>query len=164
VLSKKLQDAINAQIRDELYSAYLYLSMAAYSEEANLPGFAHWMRLQNQEEVSHAMKLFDYVNERGGRVVLHAIDQPPTDFESPLSTFEMTLEHEQKVTGLIHNLYELALDEKDYPTQVMLQWFIEEQVEEEDSASQILETLKMIGKQGHALVMFDRALGQRGGD
>jgi ferritin len=164
VLSKKLQDAINAQIRDELYSAYLYLSMAAYSEEANLPGFAHWMRLQNQEEVSHAMKLFDYVNERGGRVVLHAIDQPPTDFESPLSTFEMTLEHEQKVTGLIHNLYELALDEKDYPTQVMLQWFIEEQVEEEDSASQILEMLKMIGKQGHALVMFDRALGQRGGD
>jgi ferritin len=164
MLSKKLQDAINEQIRDELYSAYLYLSMAAYSEEANLSGFAHWMRLQSQEEVSHAMKFFDYVNERGGRVVLHAIDQPPTEFESPVSIFEMTLEHEQKVTGLIHKLYELALDEKDYATQVMLQWFIEEQVEEEDSASQILETLKMIGDKGHALVTFDRALGQRSGD
>lgn len=164
MLSQKLQDAINEQIRDELYSAYLYLSMAAYSETANLPGFAHWMRLQGQEEISHAMKFFDYVNERGGRVVLHAIDQPQTEFESPLSIFEMTLEHEQKVTGLIHKLYELALDEKDYPTQVMLQWFIEEQVEEEGSASQILETLKMIGDKGHALVMLDRALGQRGGD
>jgi ferritin len=164
MLSQKLQDAINEQIRDELYSAYLYLSMAAYSETANLPGFAHWMRLQSQEEISHAIKFFDYVNERGGRVVLHAIDQPPTEFESPLSIFEMTLEHEQKVTGLIHKLYELALDEKDYPTQVMLQWFIEEQVEEEDSASQILETLKRIGDKGHALVMFDQALGQRGGD
>jgi ferritin len=164
MLSQKLQDAINEQIRDELYSSYLYLSMAAYSEDANLPGFAHWMRLQSQEEISHAMKFFDYVSERGGRVVLHAIDQPPTEFESPLGLFEMTLEHEQKVTGLIHKLYELALDEKDYPTQVMLQWFIEEQVEEEDSASRILETMKRIGNKGHALVMFDQALGQRGGD
>ena len=164
MLSQKLQDAINEQIRDELYSAYLYLSMAAYTETINLPGFSSWMRLQAQEEVSHAMKFFEFVNERGGRVVLHAIDQPPTEFESPLGIFEMTLEHEQKVTGLIHKLYELALDEKDYPTQVMLQWFIEEQVEEEDSASQILETLKMIGDKGHALVAFDRALAQRGGD
>jgi ferritin len=122
------------------------------------------MRLQAQEEVSHAMKFFEFVNERGGRVVLHAIDQPPAEFESPLGMFEMTLEHEQKVTGLIHKLYELALDEKDYPTQVMLQWFIEEQVEEEDTASQILETLRMIGDKGHALVTFDRALAQRAGD
>ena len=161
MLSQKLQDAINEQIKNELYSAYLYLSMAAYSEDASLPGFANWMRLQAQEEVSHAMKLFDFINERGGRVVLHAIDQPPAEFESPTDLFERTLEHERKVTGMIHHLYELALKENDYPTQVMLHWFIEEQVEEEDSASQILGTLERIGDKGHALVMLDRELSRR---
>jgi ferritin len=161
VLSQKLQDAINEQIKNELYSAYLYLSMSAYSEDASLPGFANWMRLQAQEEVSHAMKFFDFINERGGRVVLHAIDQPPAEFESPIDLFERTLEHERKVTGMIHQLYELALKENDYPTQVMLHWFIEEQVEEEDSASQILDTLERIGDKGHALVALDRELGRR---
>jgi ferritin len=161
VLSQKLQDAINEQIKNELYSAYLYLSMAAYSEDASLPGFANWMRLQAQEEVSHAIKFFDFINERGGRVVLHAIDQPPAEFESPIDLFERTLEHERKVTGMIHQLYELALKENDYPTQVMLHWFIEEQVEEEDSASQILDTLERIGDKGHALVALDRELGRR---
>jgi ferritin len=107
------------------------------------------------------MRLFDFVNERGGRVVLHAIDQPPVEFGSPLDVFEKTLEHERKVTAMIHNLYELALEENDYPTQVMLHWFIEEQVEEEDNASQIVETLKMAGDHGNALIMLDRALGQR---
>jgi ferritin len=161
VLSQKLQDAINEQIKNELYSAYLYLSMAAYSEDASLPGFANWMRLQAQEEVSHAIKFFDFINERGGRVVLHAIDQPPAEFKSPIDLFERTLEHERKVTGMIHQLYELALKENDYPTQVMLHWFIEEQVEEEDSASQILDTLERIGDKGHALVALDRELGRR---
>lgn len=164
MLSKAMQEAINEQIKNELYSAYLYLSMAAYSEAQNLPGFAHWMRLQAQEEVEHAMKFFDFINERGGRVVLQPIDQPPAEFDFPLQLFEMTLEHERKVTGLINDLYELALKEKDYPSQILLQWFIEEQVEEESSASQILETLKMGGNKGQALVMADRALARRGAD
>ncbi|MFW6082485.1 MAG: ferritin [Chloroflexota bacterium] len=164
MLSNAMQKAINEQVRDELYSAYLYLSMAAYFESVSLAGFASWMRAQSEEEVSHAMKLFDFVNERGGRVLLHAIDQPPVDFESPRAVFEMTYEHEQKVTGLIHDLYELAKEEKDYAAQVMLHWFIEEQVEEEDSVSQILDTLERIGDKDHALIMLDRELGQRGAD
>jgi ferritin len=162
MLSKTLQDAMNEQIKNELYSAYLYLSMSAYCEEANLPGFAHWMRLQAQEEVSHAMKFYDFIYERGGRVVLQAIDQPPAEFQSPLAVFEQTLEHEQKVTAMIHDLYTLAVEEKDYASQAFLQWFVTEQVEEEDSASQVLETLKMIGDKGHALLMLDRELGRRG--
>jgi len=162
VLNKKVQDAINEQIKNELYSAYLYLSMAAYSEASNLPGLAHWMRLQSQEEVEHAMKFFDFINDRGGRVVLQAVDQPPTEFESPLAIFEQTLEHERKVTAMINQLYELALRENDYPSQVLLQWFIEEQVEEEKNAEQILQTLKMIGDKPQGLVMVDRELGRRG--
>jgi ferritin len=162
MISKVMQDGINEQIKDELYSAYLYLSMSAHFEAANLSGFAHWMRLQSQEEVMHAMKFFDFVNERGGEVVLQAIDQPPVEFGSPLEVFEEVLEHERKVTALINGLYELALEENDYPTQMMLQWFIEEQVEEEASAGEIVETLKMLGDKTHAVVMLDRELGQRG--
>lgn len=164
MLRDRMQDAINEQIRDELYSAYLYLSMAAYFESASLSGFASWMRAQSEEEVSHAMRLFDFVNERGGRVQLHAIDQPPVAFESPRAVFEMTYEHEQKVTGLIHGLYKLAQEEDDYAAQVMLHWFIEEQVEEEDSVSQILDALGRIGDTDHALIALDRELGQRGAD
>jgi ferritin len=164
MLSKAMQDAINEQVRDELYSAYLYLSMAAYFEVTSLPGFAAWMRAQSQEEVEHAMKLFDFVNERGGRVKLHAIEQPPVEFESPRDVFEATYEHEQKVTGLIHDLYELALEENDYAAQVMLHWFIDEQVEEEDGVSQILDTLERIGDRDQGLIMLDRELGQRGAE
>jgi len=164
VLDKKVQGAINEQIKNELYSGYLYLSMSAYFEANNLPGFARWMRLQAEEEQEHALKLFDFVNERGGRVELKAIDQPPVEFEGPLAVFEITLEHERKVTALINSLYELALEVKDYPAQVMLQWFIEEQVEEEANATKIAETLKMIGQKGQALVMLDRQLGGRGKD
>jgi ferritin len=163
MLSRKMQDAINEQINKELYSAYMYLSMAAYCEDANLPGSAHWMRAQANEEVEHAMKFFDYVNERGGRVVLKAIDQPSVEFQGLLDVFERTLEHEQYVTSLIDNLYTLALEEKDYASQSFLQWFIDEQVEEEASATEIVETLKMIGDKGHALVMLDRQLASRGG-
>ena len=164
MLSKAMQDAINEQIKNELYSAYLYLAMAAYCEANSLPGFAHWLRLQSQEETEHAMKFFDFVNERGGRVVLHAIDQPPVEFESPVRIFEETLNHERKVTAMITHLYELALKEKDYPAQILLHWFIDEQVEEESNAAQILDTLNMVGDKGQALVMLDRELGKRGAD
>lgn len=162
MLSNSMQDALNKQIRDELYSAYMYLSMAAYFGSISLPGFAAWMRAQSEEEVEHAMKLFDFVGERGGRVELHAIEQPPVDFESPRAVFEKTYEHEKKVTGLIHDLYARALDENDYASQVMLHWFIEEQVEEEDGVSQILDTLERIGEKGQGLIMLDRELGRRG--
>jgi ferritin len=164
MLNKKVEEAINEQIKNELYSGYLYLSMSAYFEANNLPGFARWMRLQAEEEQEHALKFFDFVNDRGGRVVLLAIDQPPVEFESALPIFEQTLEHEQKVTSLIHQLYELALAENDYPSQTMLQWFIDEQVEEEKNATQIVDTLKMVGDKGQALIMLDRALARRGKD
>ena len=164
MLSKTQQDAMNEQIKNELYSAYMYLSMSAYFEAANLPGFAHWMQLQAQEEVAHAMKFYNFIYERGGRVVLYAIDQPPAEFQSPLDVFEQTLGHEQKVTAMINDLYTLAVQEKDYASQAFLQWFVTEQVEEEDSATQVLETLKMIGDKGHALLMLDRELGRRGAD
>jgi ferritin len=161
MLSKAVQDAINEQIKNELYSAYLYLSMAAYCESINLPGFAHWMRRQYEEEVTHGLKFFDYLTERGARVTLKAIDQPPADFESPLAMFQQTLEHEQKVTGLINDIYALAVKENDYASQVELQWFITEQVEEEKSASEIVEQLKMMGEHGPSLIMMDRHLASR---
>jgi ferritin len=161
MLSKTLLDEMNEQIKHELYSAYLYLSMAAQSEAMNLPGFAHWMRLQAQEEVGHAMRFYDFIYDRGGRVVLQAIDQPPSEFASPLAMFEQTLEHERKVTARINHIYSLAVQEKDFASQSFLNWFVDEQVEEEKNASLILETLKMIGEKGHALVMLDRELGKR---
>lgn len=162
MLGKKMQDAMNEQIKNELYSAYLYLSMAAYFETENLKGFAHWMRVQAEEEQEHALKFFDFIHERGGRVALHAIDQPPAEFESPLGVFEETLSHEQKVTSLIHDLYALALEESDYASQVFLHWFVDEQVEEEANATEILEQLKMVGDKTQGLLMLDRALGERG--
>jgi len=159
---KTVQDAMNEQVKNELYSAYIYLSMSAYFEDANLPGFARWMQVQAQEEQEHAMKFFHFINERGGRVVLQAIDQPPIEFESPLDAFERTLEHEQLVTGMIHQLYALSVQEQDYASQIFLQWFVTEQVEEEANATQIVETLKAIGDKRHALLMLDRELGRRG--
>jgi ferritin len=161
MLSKALQDAFNEQIKNELYSAYLYLSMSAYFERVNMPGFAHWMRVQSQEEVSHAMKFFKHVNDRGSYVVLKAIDQPPAEFKSPLDIFQQALEHEQKVTAMINHLYDMAVKENDYPAQVELQWFVTEQVEEEKSASDIVEQLKMIGEHSPSLIMLDRQLGAR---
>jgi ferritin len=161
MLKKTIQDAINEQINKELYSAYLYLAMAAYFDANNLPGFAHWMRAQYREETEHALKFYGYVNERGGRVYVKAIDEPPAEFGSPLKAFEQTLEHEQYVTSLINKLYELALEEKDYATQSLLSWYIDEQVEEEDNASYIVETLKMVGEKGNGLIMLDRQLAQR---
>lgn len=161
MLSKKLEEAINEQINKELYSGYLYLSMSAYCEAENLPGAANWMRAQAQEELGHAMRLFDHVNARGGRVVLNAIEMPPPVWKSPLGMFEEVLEHERKVTGLINRLYEVALSENDYATQMELQWFITEQVEEEESAGQVVEQLRRVGDQPMGLLMLDEQLGQR---
>jgi ferritin len=163
MLSNAVEKAINDQIKNELYSAYLYLSMSAYLESANLSGMARWMRLQRDEEMAHAMKFFDYVYDRGGRVVLQAIDQPPAEFGSPLDVFEKALAHEQKVTGLINQIYDLAVKENDYPSQIELQWFITEQVEEEKSAGDIVELLKVIGDHGPSVIMVDRQLGARQG-
>ena len=160
-LSKKMQDAINEQIREELASAYIYLSMAAYCESINLQGFAHWMQAQSNEEVEHAMKFYGYVHERGGRVVLGALEQPPIEFDGPVDVFEKTLAHEQYITDRIHKLYALAAEENDYASLGILQWFVDEQVEEENSATEILDILKMIGDKGQALFMLDRQLGSR---
>ena len=155
MLSNAMQDAINEQIKNELYSAYLYLAMSAHFEAGGYSGFASWTRAQAQEEVEHAMKFYDYLNERDGRVVLQSIEQPPVEYGSPLEVFEMILAHEKKVTALINNLYQLALQENDYATQVMLHWFINEQVEEESSAGKMVDQLKMIGDQKGALIQLD---------
>jgi ferritin len=161
MINKTMQDAMNKQIQAELYSSYIYLSMSAYYESLNLPGFAHWMRLQAQEEVEHAIKFFDHINDRGGQVELLAIDAPPVEFDSPLAAFKMAYQHERKVTGLIHDLYKLAAEESDYPAQTLLQWFVDEQVEEEKSTLEVVEQLEMVGEHKMGLFMVDRELGQR---
>lgn len=162
MLSQPVQDAMNTQIKNELYSAYLYLSMAAYFESKTLPGFATWMKAQYKEETDHALKFFEYLHDRGSRATLQAIDAPPAEFGSPLEAFQQVLKHEQLVTSLIHNLYALAVKENDYPSQVLLQWYINEQVEEEKNASQIVEQLKMIGPSTGGLFQLDHQLGHRG--
>lgn len=160
-LSKAMQDALNEQIREELASAYIYLSMAAYCESINLRGFAHWMQAQSNEEMAHAMKFYGYVHERGGRVVLEALEQPPVEFAGPVDVFEKTLGHEQYITSRIHKLYALASEENDYASLSILQWFVDEQVEEESNAGEILDILKMIGDKGQGLFMLDRQLAAR---
>jgi ferritin len=159
-----MQDAINEQINRELYSSYLYLSMAAYFEDKNLPGFGHWMRIQADEEREHAMKFFDHLLDRGGRPLLKVIAAPESDWKSSLEAFREVQEHEAKVTSSINALYELALKEKDYPTQVMLHWFIDEQVEEEKNAAEIVQQLELIEAHGTAVLMLDHQLAKRGGD
>jgi ferritin len=161
MLGKVIQDAINEQIKNEFYSAYQYLSMAAYCESANLPGFAHWMRTQSQEEIEHAMKFYDFILARNGRVVLQAMDQPVVDFGSPLEVFEQALEHERQVTAMINDLYGLAVRENDYASQAFLQWFVTEQVEEEKNAGDVVDTLKMVGEKSESLFLLDRELGGR---
>ena len=161
MLSDRLQDAINQQINSEMYSAHLYLSMAAYFETLSLTGFAHWMRLQFEEETAHALKLFDYVNDRDGRVTLRSIEQPPVEFESPRSVMRMALEHERLVTNMINNLYELAVAERDYPSHVLLEWFVAEQVEEEKVVRDIVDHMDIIGDDGTGLLIIDQRLGDR---
>ena len=161
-LSKALQGALNDQIHKEYYSSYLYLAMSAHLEAQNLPGAAKWTRIQSQEELSHALKLFDHMIDRGNRVALAAIQQPPAEYGSALQLFEKVLEHDQHVTASIHALYALAVKEQDYPAQVMLQWFVTEQVEEEKNASQVVEQLKAVGESKTSLMLLDRHLGKRG--
>lgn len=161
MIGKPMQDAMNEQINKELFSSYLYLSMAAYFEERNLSGFAHWMRMQADEERGHAMKFYDFIVDRGGRVVLKAIDAPKTEWSSSLEVAQEVAAHEAKVTASIYALYELAMQEKDYPAQTMLQWFINEQVEEEKNAAEIVANLKLIEDRGTAVLMLDKQLGKR---
>jgi ferritin len=161
MISQKMQDALNAQINAEWYSSYLYLSMNSYFTSMNLVGMATWMRVQTQEEMFHGIKMYDFVNERGGRAILQTIDQPPALWDSPLAVFEASLAHEQKVTGLINNLVDLSMSERDHATTIFLQWFVTEQVEEEANASGIVSKLKMIGHDASSLFALDQELGQR---
>ncbi len=161
MISNKMQDAMNAQVNAEMYSAYLYLSMSAHFSNANLNGFANWMRVQAQEEMFHAMKIYDFVIERDGSVILKAIDCPPIEWGSPLDIFKTAYAHEQKVTDMINNLVSLAMAERDFASNSFLQWFVDEQVEEESTASGIVDQLDMIGQSKEGLFMMDRELGQR---
>jgi len=165
MIGKKMEQAINKQINEELYSAYLYLSMSAQFEAMNLGGFAHWMRVQWQEEIEHATKFMHHLYDRGGRVKLAAIDEPKIEWDSPLAMFKDALKHEQKITSLIHALADQADKEKDRAAALLLQWYVDEQVEEEKNADAIVQQLKMIGDSPAPLYMLDGRLGQRkGGD
>jgi len=161
MLKKNVEKALNQQINAELYSAYLYLSMNAHFQALNLKGFANWMRVQAMEEFTHADKFSAYVLDRGGHVVLTAIDSPPVTWKSALVVFQETYKHEQKVTGLINALVDLAINEKDHATNNFLQWFVNEQVEEEANADALVQQLKLIGEAGQGLLMLDRELAQR---
>lgn len=152
---------MNQQINEELYSAYLYLSMATQFAEMNLSGFARWMEMQAQEEIAHAMKFYGFINERGGRVELKAIKGPQIQWDSALKMMTESLAHEEYITSCIHKLVDLTTGEKDYPTMNLLQWFVDEQVEEESSVSEIVEKLKLIGEHGQGLFMLDREMGAR---
>jgi len=161
MLIEKMAKALNGQLNAELYAAYLYLSMAAYFTTKNLNGFANWLRVQAQEELMHAMKIYDYINERDGEVVLTQVGAPKTKWNSPLEAFEDAYNHECKVTGMINELVNLAISEKDHAANSFLQWFVIEQVEEESSALAIVDKLKLVGDDGAALFMIDGELGQR---
>jgi ferritin len=161
MIDEKMQEALNKQLNAELYSAYLYLSMSAHFQSVNLGGFANWMRVQAREELLHAMKFYDYVNERGGRVLLSPVDEPPSQWDSPLAAFEHVYQHEQKVTGLINKLVDLAMEARDHATNNFLQWFVSEQVEEEASADEVVQKLKLVGDDPSGLFMIDRELAQR---
>lgn len=161
MINARLEEVINKQINAELYSAYLYLSMAAYFESVNLPGFANWMRVQFEEEQFHGLKFFNYLISRGGRVKLDAIEVPKFEWKSAIEVFEETLEHEKHVTALLNNIAEVAEEEKDRATRNLMVWFIDEQVEEEGNAEKIVNELKMIGGEGHGMLMLDREFATR---
>ena len=161
MISKTMQAAINEQINKEFYSSYLYLSMAAFFENKNLPGFAKWMHVQADEERGHGMKLYEHLVDRGGRVALKAVDAPAEEWKSYLEAFKEVQVHEAAVTASINNLYELALKEKDYAAQVLLHWFITEQVEEEKNAAEVVQQLELIDAKGTAVLMLDHQLGKR---
>lgn len=161
MLNQAMEAALNEQIKEELSSAYTYLGMAAYCESINYPGMANWLEVQAKEELAHAMKVYRFVNDRGGKVALKALPQPSVQYESLVPLFEKVLAHEQKITGMIHNLYSLAMEQKDYASIPLLQWFIDEQVEEEKLASDVLNMVKMAGDGPQALMLLDRELARR---
>lgn len=161
MLKEKVLKALNDQVNAEQYSALLYLSMSAWFEDKGLPGFANWMYVQYQEELTHANKIFKYIVERGGKVALKGIEPMPVEFESVMQVAEMTLEHEQHVTALINNILDISVEERDHATQSFLKWFVDEQVEEEANATEILDSLKLIEGKSNGLFMMDRELRQR---
>jgi len=161
MMSSQVQDAFNEQMKHEFYSSYLYLSMSAYLDAANLPGLAKWMRAQAREEAKHALKIFDHLIDRGGKVQLHPIGRPPVDFASPREVFEQAHRHETEVTASINQLYGLAVDQRDFASRVFLDWFVQEQVEEEKTSGLLAEQLRMVGDDRPGLLMLDRELGQR---
>ncbi len=161
MIKEKMLNALNEQINAEQYSSLLYLSMSAYFSNMGLPGFANWMYIQFQEEMTHANKFFKYITERGGKVQLKAIAQMPTEFNGVIDVFEKTQTHEQLVTSLINNLVDVAIEERDHACQSFLKWFVDEQVEEEANVQEILDTLKLINGQGNGIFMLDREMRQR---
>lgn len=161
MLNPKVLEAMNEQIRREFESAYIYLGMAAYFDAQNLPGFAHWMKIQFEEELAHTFKIYDFVNDRGEAVKLGAVEKPSSSYDSALEAFQTALEHEQYISKSIHDLYDLAEEHKDHASQQFLHWFIEEQVEEEKNAEEIVDTLKMVENHPQAILMLDREFAQR---
>lgn len=160
-MSEKMLKALNEQLNRELYSAYLYFSMAAYFEDMNLEGFANWMKAQAEEELGHALRFYNYIYDRNGRVELKAVQEPPKEWDSPLAAFEAAYEHEQFITRHIHELAALAEEEKDYSTRAFLEWFINEQVEEEANVKKIVDKLKFAKDSPQVIFMLDQELGQR---
>ncbi len=161
MLSKKMEDAFNEQMNREMYSAYLYMSMSSHFTNVGLKGFANWFMVQYHEEMLHAMNIFEHINLRGGRAILKALQQPPSEFESPLDAFIKTLDHEQYITKSINELMELAVSEKDHASQIFLQWYVTEQVEEENNDNEIIAQLKIIRDDPNGLMMLDRDLSAR---
>jgi len=162
-MDRKMLEALNKQLNAEAYSSYLYLAMSAYFESVNLRGFAHWMRVQAGEEEKHAMKFYEHIRDRLGQIELAAIAAPPKEWSSPLRAFEEAFKHEQKVTGLIHGLVDLAIKSNDHATANFLQWFVSEQVEEEAQTDEVVQKLKQVGSAPAGLFIVDRELAQRKG-
>ena len=161
MISKKMEVELNEQVNKEFFSAYMYLAMSAYCNTIGLPGFAHWMRMQYEEENMHVTKMYDYILNQGGEVHLKMIEEPPREYGAPMEIFQKTLEHERFITGSIHKLMEIAVEEKDYATQALLQWYVTEQVEEEANVHNILAPLRMVGGDKGGLMMIDQQLSGR---
>ncbi len=161
MISQRMQDAMNEQLKQEIFSAYLYIAMAAYFHAKSLDGMAQWMKSQAQEEFGHALRFFNHINDRGGRIELQAIEKPQTEWTSPIDAFKAALEHERMITGRINELARLADNENDRAAGIMLHWFVTEQVEEEDSVSNVIDMLELVGDSGHGVLMLDRELGTR---
>jgi ferritin len=161
MLSKKMEHALNEQINKEIYSAYLYMAMSAHSTNIGLPGFANWFMVQYNEEMEHAMKIYAYVNDQGGKIHLKGIDEPPSTFKDPMDMFKKTLKHEQFVTKSINTLMDLSIKENDHATQIFLQWFVTEQIEEEGNDNDIIAKLELAGAKGNGLFMIDKELATR---